>query len=137
MTSASGVAARIETTALACGATSAATVASCGGLWHRTTTSARWATSAADAERLAADLLGQRLRALGDDVGAQQRPTPAEGEPSGHAPGADEAEHHGSQLWLKKPFSMSSARSSAEISTLRGVSMKTLSAIRCMPPSRA
>ena len=39
--------------------------------------------------------------------------------------------------WLKKPFSMSSARSSAEISTLRGVSMKTLSAIRCMPPSSA
>ena len=88
-------------------------------------------------QRLAADLVGQRLRALGDDVGAQHRPTPAEGEPSGHAPGADEAEHAPCQLWLKKPFSMSSARSSAEISTLRGVSMKTLSAIRCMPPSRA
>ena len=39
--------------------------------------------------------------------------------------------------WLKKPFSISCARSSAEISTLRGVSMKTLSAIRCMPPSSA
>src|SRR3954471_12319697 len=35
--------------ALAWGATSAATEASCGGLWHSTTTSARWATSAADA----------------------------------------------------------------------------------------
>src|SRR4051795_531673 len=34
--------------ALAWGATSAATEASCGGLWHSTTTSARWATSAAD-----------------------------------------------------------------------------------------
>jgi hypothetical protein len=45
-------------------------------------------------ERLAADLVGQRPRALGDDVGAQHRPTPAEGQPSGHAPGADEAEHH-------------------------------------------
>src|SRR6202034_902159 len=39
--------------------------------------------------------------------------------------------------WLKKPFSINLARSSAEISTLRGVSMKTLSAIRCMPPSSA
>src|SRR5512133_875305 len=39
----------METIALASGATSAATAASWGGLWHRTTTSARWATSAADA----------------------------------------------------------------------------------------
>jgi hypothetical protein len=39
--------------------------------------------------------------------------------------------------WLKKPFSMSRARSSAETSTLRGVSRNTLSAIRCMPPSSA
>ena len=39
--------------------------------------------------------------------------------------------------WLKKPFSISRARSSAETSTLRGVSRKTLSAIRCMPPSSA
>jgi len=45
-------------------------------------------------ERLAADLVGQRLGALGDDVRAQERPIPAEGQPSGHAPGADEAEHH-------------------------------------------
>ena len=41
------------------------------------------------------------------------------------------------QDWLKKPFSISRARSSAEISTLRGVSMNTLSAMRCMPPSSA
>ena len=41
------------------------------------------------------------------------------------------------QDWLKKPFSISLARSSAETSTLRGVSRNTLSAIRCMPPSRA
>jgi hypothetical protein len=41
------------------------------------------------------------------------------------------------QLWLKKPFSMIRARSSAETSTLRGVSRNTLSAIRCMPPSSA
>ena len=39
--------------------------------------------------------------------------------------------------WLKKPFSISRARSSAETSTLRGVRRKTLSAMRCMPPSRA
>ena len=38
---------------------------------------------------------------------------------------------------LKKPFSISRARSSAETSTLRGVSRKTLSAIRCIPPSSA
>ncbi len=38
---------------------------------------------------------------------------------------------------MKKPFSISLARSSADISTLRGVSMNTLSAIRCMPPSSA
>ena len=43
----------------------------------------------------------------------------------------------GRQDWLKKPFSMSSAFSSAEICTLRGVSMKTLWAMRCMPPSSA
>ena len=41
------------------------------------------------------------------------------------------------QLWLKKPFSSRRARSSAETSTLRGVSRNTLSAIRCMPPSSA
>ncbi len=41
------------------------------------------------------------------------------------------------QLWLKKPFSTRRAFSSAETSTLAGVSRKVLSAIRCMPPSRA
>ena len=41
------------------------------------------------------------------------------------------------QDWLKKPFSISRARSSAETSTLRGVSRNTLSAIRCIPPSSA
>ena len=39
--------------------------------------------------------------------------------------------------WLKKPLSSSRAFSSAETSTLRGVSRKTFSAIRCMPPSSA
>src|SRR5215212_7831873 len=44
----------------------------------------------------------------------------------------------GSYAWLKKPpRSMRRARSSALTSTLRGVSRKTLSAIRCMPPSSA
>ena len=41
------------------------------------------------------------------------------------------------QDWLKKPFSTRRARSSAETSTLRGVSMKVFSAIFCMPPSSA
>ena len=39
--------------------------------------------------------------------------------------------------WLKKPFSISRAFSSAETSTLRGVRRKVFSAIFCMPPSRA
>src|SRR3954449_13070172 len=43
-----------------------------------------------------------------------------------------------SYAWLKKPpRSIIRARSSAETSTLRGVSRNTLSAIRCIPPSRA
>ena len=56
-----------------------------------------------------------------------------------HRPCADQADAAGpaAQYWLKKPFSSRRARSSAEISTLRGVSMKTLSATRCIPPSRA
>src|SRR5215212_4786321 len=44
----------------------------------------------------------------------------------------------GSYAWLKKPpRSSRRARSSALTSTLRGVSRKTLSATRCMPPSSA
>src|SRR5206468_8839992 len=39
--------------------------------------------------------------------------------------------------WLKKPRSSIRARSSADSSTSRGVRRKTLSAIRCIPPSRA
>ena len=39
--------------------------------------------------------------------------------------------------WLKKPFSTRRACSSAETSTLRGVSRKVLSATFCIPPSIA
>src|SRR5918994_461707 len=43
-----------------------------------------------------------------------------------------------SYAWLKKPPRSSiRARSSADTSTLRGVNRKTLSATRCIPPSRA
>src|ERR671934_2593992 len=43
-----------------------------------------------------------------------------------------------SYAWLKKPpRSSRRARSSADTSTFRGVSRNTLSATRCMPPSRA
>src|SRR5207253_7996290 len=42
-----------------------------------------------------------------------------------------------SYAWLKKPRSSIRARSSAESSTSRGVRRKTLSAIRCIPPSSA
>src|SRR3954469_24492050 len=41
------------------------------------------------------------------------------------------------QAWLKNPRSSRRARSSAETCTFRGVSRKTLSATRCMPPSSA
>ena len=96
-------------------------------------------------ERLAADLVGERRRALGDDIGARAPAGPTRARARGPCSRADEADLHAAtlrrrpacQLWLKKPFSMSCARSSAEISTLRGVSMNTLSAIRCMPPSSA
>ena len=88
------MAARIETIALACGATSAATACELVGLVAQDDDVGALRDLGAGAERLAADLVGQRLRALGHDVGAQHRPTPAEREPSGHAPGADEAELH-------------------------------------------
>ena len=121
------------------------------GLWQSTSRSARWATSALLGERLAAHLRGQAARALGERVGAQQRPAPPARQRASHVAAADQTDLHeisnmiatprgpdmAPQDWLKKPFSMSRARSSAEISTLRGVSMKTLSAIRCMPPSSA
>ena len=84
-------------------------------------------------DRLAPDLVGELLRPLRDQVRAEHRLPPSADERPRHVAAADEADHD----WLKKPFSMSLARSSAEISTLRGVSMNTLSAIRCMPPSRA
>src|SRR3954452_22253895 len=48
LTSASGVAARIDTTAFACWPTSSATDSSCAGLWHSTTRSERCASSAFD-----------------------------------------------------------------------------------------
>ena len=101
-------------------------------------------------ERLAADLLGERLRALRRRASVHEHGlAPAARERARHVARADEPDLHAAvkrtgsaaqpppQDWLKKPFSISRARSSAEISTLRGVSMKTLSAIRCMPPSSA
>ena len=97
------------------------------------------------------DVAEGRLDGGGDGVGQRQavrQPTmaahEARGEGAAHRadaddrhpgrPGGRRASH---QYWLKKPFSSRRARSSADTSTLRGVSMKTLSATRCMPPSRA
>src|SRR5207302_4572928 len=94
-------------------------------------------------QRLAAHLLDEPLRAAGAGIGRVDGLSPPSGERARHVAAADEAEHSRRRLfarrqdWLKKPFSMSRARSSADISTLRGVSMNTLSAIRCMPPSSA
>src|SRR5581483_5194876 len=55
-----------------------------------------------------------------------------------HHPAHLRARRAVSYAWLKKPPRSSSwARCSAETSTFRGVSRKTLSATRCMPPFSA
>ena len=65
------------------------------GLWHRTTRSARSASSAFGGQRLAARLGGQGVGALGQRVGAEDgRPQPAR-ERARHVPGSDEADLHG------------------------------------------
>ena len=106
-------------------------------------------------EDLSPDRRDERLGARDEQVVDEDGLAPAEREGGRHVPRADDADLHMSsesmdevarphagarrrhQDWLKKPFSMSSAFSSAEICTLRGVSMKTLWAMRCMPPSSA
>ena len=90
-------------------------------------------------ERLAPQLVDERLGTAWQHVGGEDRTTPAPREAARHVPRTDESDLHArhcsrrrgrAQLWLKKPFSINCARSSAEISTLRGVSMKTRSATR-------
>src|SRR5437667_211020 len=51
--------------------------------------------------------------------------------------GEERSSSPGCYAWLKKPRSSMRARSSADSSTSLGVRRKTLSAIRCMPPSSA
>src|SRR3954471_1333041 len=88
----------------------------------------------------------RRTRAAGRRAGTcRSAPSPS----TRHLPGARAAQAWASegtsgpgpvllgQAWLKKPRSSRRARSSAETCTFRGVSRKTLSATRCMPPSRA
>ena len=99
------------------------------------------------ADRLPAELLGERGRPARVEVVHQHRLADPAGERRRHVPRSDKPELHGPaaywrrtgprQDWLKKPFSMSRARSSADTSTLRGVRRNTLSAILCMPPSSA
>ena len=106
---------------------------------------------------LAAELGDERLGARPVGVVHEHGIAPAARERSCHVSCADEAESASDEVWtsaggrgragssapsaaqdwLKKPFSISSAFSSAEICTLRGVSMKTLCAMRCIPPSSA
>ena len=75
-------------------------------------------------ERLdARDRVSQRQAEAGRDAHA------ARFAPNGSSPVA--------YAWLKKPRSSIRARSSADSSTSRGVRRKTLSAIRCIPPSSA
>ena len=69
-------------------------------------------------------------------------PSPASRQASGGAPPRQDPRRRAGaarrpQDWLKKPFSTSRAFSSAETSTLRGVSRKVFSAIFCIPPSSA
>ena len=123
----------METTAFASPPTSSATADSPAGLWQSRTKSARCASSALVATASPPTSSASCLGAIRQQIRAEHRLSPSPDERPGHVAAADEADHD----WLKKPFSMSLARSSAEISTLRGVSMNTLSAIRCMPPSRA
>ena len=109
------------------------------------------ATAMAHALRHSEEVLAlvQITPAFDGRAGAEQRwdrlADPA-GERRRHVPRSDKSELHGPaaywgeparQDWLKKPFSISRARSSADTSTLRGVSRNTLSAIRCIPPSSA
>ena len=98
-----------------------------------------------------AELVGQRLRAARAGIGHEHGVAPARAIARAMFPapirptfiaqtqstGARTWARHGGHDWLKKPFSTSRARSSEETSTLRGVSRKTLSAIRSMPPSSA
>ncbi len=97
-----------------------------------------------------AGLVRKRPGLVAGDVRDQQLGTvTAAGEPARkrarHVPRTDQTDlHRAARIsardrydWLKKPFSTNRARSSAETSTLRGVSRKVLSAIRCIPPSSA
>ena len=94
---------------------------------------------------LASGRLGERRGPLGHGIGAEHRLAQPERQRPSHVPRTYESDGHrakrllttGGQDWLKKPFSIKRARSSAETSTLRGVSRNTLSAIRCIPPSSA
>ena len=144
---ASGVAPSTEITPPARPAIRGATASRAAGLTASTTRSARSAMSSTESSRSPADLVGERLGAARARVG-EQHPSrgaatraPIPGPPRrpcfpilrnrrSSVPRLD-------QDWLKKPFSTRRAFSSAETSTLAGVSMKVLSAIFCMPPSSA
>src|SRR5919198_49880 len=97
-------------------------------------------------ERLAAQFGRQGLRLLGNHVGEEGGLAEPPRRRGGHVPCPDQPDLHAAEGyvrldsrydWLKKPFSISRARSSADTSTLRGVRRNTLSAIRCIPPSSA
>ena len=141
------VAARIDTTTFARPPTSLATSSSWLGLVAEHEDIGPLGELGVRADRLAAQLLGERCGLGLVHVVHEHRLADAARERGRHVPCSDETQLHcaGSlsgpgrkpQDWLKKPFSISRARSSAETSTLRGVSRNTLSAIRCMPPSSA
>ena len=116
-------------------------------MWQSTTTSGALGHLGVGADRLAAELGSASASALARSTSATSTGSPmprasavamfpAPMSPS-FTPGSLADGASAAYDWLKKPFSISRARSSAETSTLRGVSRNTLSAIRCMPPSSA
>src|SRR5690606_744341 len=91
---------------------------------------------------------GERGRPARTGIGEQHfrwhiavGPGPTPSHRGGHVSRTYKSDDHVGKItgqdWLKNPLSIRRAFSSAETSTLRGVSRKTFSAIRCIPPSRA
>ena len=94
-TVASGVAARIETTARARGATSAATASSWRRLVAQDDEVGALGQLGVRGQRLAARLGGQGVGALGQRIAAEDGAAPAARQRARHVPGSDEADLHG------------------------------------------
>ena len=92
---ASGVAARIEATALAAGAISCATGFNCAGLWQRTSRSARSATSRPESSASPPVSLRERLRRARPQDRSRARAAPSSRHRTRHVAAADQSYLHG------------------------------------------